>query len=131
VSRIVEVAAGLICREGKLLIARRRLDAHLGGLWEFPGGKREPGESFEACLQRELLEELGIEVVVGPPEKEVVHEYPDKTVRIVFLRCAWLRHEPQPLQCAEVRWVTTPELGNYEFPPADAELLAGLRNASL
>ncbi len=63
--QVVDVAAGLIFRDGKLLITQRRTDAHLGGLWEFPGGKREPNETFEECLVRELREELGIEVVVG------------------------------------------------------------------
>jgi len=62
---IIDVAAGLVFREGKVLITQRHAGAHLGGLWEFPGGKREPDEAFEACLQRELREELGIEVVVG------------------------------------------------------------------
>jgi mutator protein MutT len=60
----IDVAAGLVFREGKLLITKRHADAHLGGLWEFPGGKREPNETFEECLHRELLEELGIKVVI-------------------------------------------------------------------
>src|ERR1035438_758060 len=62
---VIDVAAALVFREGKLLITQRYADAHLGGLWEFPGGKREPNETFEACLARELREELGIEVTVG------------------------------------------------------------------
>src|SRR5688572_28642835 len=78
-SSIIQVSAGLIFRSGQLLITQRHADAHLGGLWEFPGGKREPGESFEQCLARELKEELGIEVVVGELFESVTHAYPEKT----------------------------------------------------
>src|SRR6266699_853251 len=76
----VDVAAGLIFRDGKLLITRRHADAHLGGLWEFPGGKRESDETFEECLARELREELGIEVVVGQLVESLTHKYPEKAV---------------------------------------------------
>src|SRR2546425_7387498 len=85
----VEVAAGLVFRDGKLLITQRHTDAHLGGLWEFPGGKREAGESFEECLVRELREELGIEVEVGNLIENINHEYPDKAVHLRFFRCQW------------------------------------------
>src|ERR1700744_6143582 len=72
-----EVSAALIFHGGKLLISRRPAQAHLGGLWEFPGGKREPGETFEACLVREIREELGVEVSVGKLFAEVRHDYPE------------------------------------------------------
>src|ERR1041385_284352 len=85
----VEVAAGLVFRNGKLLITQRHPEAHLGGLWEFPGGKREPDESFENCLARELREELGIEVEIGELVESVTHAYPEKTVRLKFFRCHW------------------------------------------
>src|SRR5215204_6906636 len=90
----IDVAAGLVFRDGKLLITRRHADVHLGGLWEFPGGKREPNESFEACLVRELREELGIEVTVGDLVESLTHEYPEKTVHLRFFRCAWRENEP-------------------------------------
>src|SRR3954468_16443849 len=73
---MIEVAAGLVFRSGKLLITQRYPEAHLGGLWEFPGGKREPQESFSECLQRELMEELGIEVEVLDLVETITHEYP-------------------------------------------------------
>src|SRR5947208_3418888 len=124
----IEVAAGLVFRQGKLLITQRHADVHLGGLWEFPGGKREPNESFEQCLPRELREELGIEVVVGELLESLTHEYPEKTVHLRFFRCEWKQNEPQPLGCLALRWVTAVELENYEFPAADSRLLEKLRN---
>ena len=125
---IIEVAAGLVFRAGQLLITRRPAEAHLGGLWEFPGGKREPGESFEQCLRRELLEELGIEVTVGELLEDLTHAYPQKTVRLNFFRCLLIRGEPQPLGCADFMWVSLEQLSEYTFPPADARLLSRLQN---
>ena len=126
----IDVAAGLVFREGKLLITQRYADAHLGGLWEFPGGKREPNESFQECLARELGEELGIEVVVRDLFETVTHEYPEKTVHLRFFRCEWKQNEPQPLGCVALRWVAAAELENYAFPSADAGLLDKLRAES-
>ncbi len=123
---IIDVAAGLVFREGKLLITQRLADAHLGGLWEFPGGKREAGESFEACLARELQEELGIEVEVRELVESITHTYPEKTVHLRFFRCAWQRHEAQALGCSAFKWVSQDELRRYSFPAADARLLLKL-----
>jgi 8-oxo-dGTP diphosphatase len=125
--RIIEVAAGLVFRDDKLLITRRFEDAHLGGLWEFPGGKREASETFEACLVRELAEELDIEVQVGPVVQAITHQYPEKTVYLRFFRCEWKAKEPRALGCMAFEWVTAEELDNYAFPEADARLLELLR----
>ena len=122
----MEVAAGLIFRDGKLLITQRYAGAHLGGLWEFPGGKRESCESFPACLKRELTEELGIEVAIGELVERISHQYPEKRVVLEFYRCQWLCNEPQALGCPAFRWVTRAELGAYAFPEADAEIVARL-----
>ena len=121
----VEVAAGLIFRDGKLLISRRRAQDHLGGLWEFPGGKRESGETFEECLRRELHEELGVNVEVGALLESITHDYPGKRVLLRFFRCrlAAGEPEPRPLDCAAVAWISRDELAGYEFPAADARLL--------
>jgi len=124
----VEVSAALILRGGKLLITQRHAGAHLGGLWEFPGGKREPGESFAACLVREIREELGVEISVGEMFEEIAHDYPEKSVYLKFFRCRLLSGEPQPLDCAAVKWVDRSELDRHEFPAADAQLLAKLKS---
>ena len=124
---VIDVAAALVLRDGRLLITQRHADAHLGGLWEFPGGKREPGETFQACLARELQEELGIEVSVGELVESLTHAYPDKTVHLEFYRCQWKRHEPQPLGCLAFKWVSAAELKDYAFPAADARLLEKLQ----
>jgi len=125
--RIIEVAAGLVFRDGKLLITQRPADGHLAGLWEFPGGKREVNESFEDCLRRELMEELAIEVDVGELVESLTHSYPEKTVHLRFFLCAWKRHEPQPLGCPAFKWITKEELGEYSFPAADSRLLEKLQ----
>jgi mutator protein MutT len=126
-NKVIDVAAALIFRDGKLLITRRRDDAHLGGLWEFPGGKRETDETFEQCLVRELREELGVKSSVGELFEEVTHTYPEKTVRLKFFICRLARGEPQPLGCAAVKWAGKSELDNHDFPAADARLLDKLR----
>ena len=124
---VIDVAAALVFRDGKLLITQRYADTHLGGLWEFPGGKREPNETFEACLTRELREELGIEVAVVKLVESLTHAYPEKTVHLKFYRCRWIEHEPQPLGCSAFKWVTAGDLKDYTFPAADARLLETLR----
>lgn len=120
---IIDVSAGLLFRGGKLLIAQRHADAHLGGLWEFPGGKREPGESFEQCLRRELREELGVGVRVGPVLENITHEYPGRTVRLRFFLCRLEHGEPDTIGCAALKWVGRSELNEQAFPAADARLL--------
>ena len=126
---VIDVAAALVFREAKLLITQRPAKAHLGGLWEFPGGKREPAETFERCLVRELREELGIEVAVGGLVESLTHEYVEKTVHLRFYCCYWKQHEPQPLGCPAFQWITAAELKDYDFPAADARLLGKLQSS--
>ena len=133
----IDVAAGLIFRKGKLLITQRPLGAHLEGLWEFPGGKREPRETFEQCLIRELQEELGIEVSVHELIGEITHSYSPRpqqsssetlTVHLKFFRCELQKNEPRALGCPDFKWVTAQELRLHSFPAADAELLTRLQH---
>lgn len=126
---LIEVAAGLVFRDGKLLITQRAAEAHLGGLWEFPGGKREPQETFEECLHRELREEVGIEVRIEELVEAITYHYPERSVDLRFFRCRWLRHEPKPILCEQLAWIVPAQLGDYQFPAADALLLDKLRNS--
>ena len=122
-SRPVEVAAGVVFRNGELLITQRYPDSHLGGLWEFPGGKREPGETFESALVRELREELGVKVSVGALIETVEHTYPEKTVRVQFHHCRIREGEPRALGCHAIKWIRRTELCDHRFPEADSHLL--------
>jgi mutator protein MutT len=124
--KFIEVSAALIFCAGKLLITQRHADAHLGGLWEFPGGKREPGETFETALVREIREELGVEISVGKLFEEIAHDYPEKSVHLKFFLCRLLAGEPRPLDCAAVKWIEKAGLRAHAFPAADARLLEKL-----
>ena len=124
----VQVAAALISRDGRYLICRRMPDVHLGGLWEFPGGKREPGESLQDCLTREIREELGVDVSTPVPYAVLPHAYPERAVELHFFRCTLAGGEPRALGCAEFRWVAPQDLDKFDFPPADRSLIQQLRN---
>jgi 8-oxo-dGTP diphosphatase len=123
----VQVAAGIITRDGRYLITRRKAGAHLGGLWEFPGGKREVGESLEDCLRREAREELGIEITDPALFRCLRHDYPEKSVELYFFKCG-IRGEAKAIECEDLRWVTAAELSSFEFPPADRPLVRSLQN---
>jgi mutator protein MutT len=127
-SFVIEVSAALIFRNSRLLITQRHAKSHLGGCWEFPGGKREAGETFEQCLVREIREELGVEIAVGELFEEISHAYPEKSVYLKFFRCQLLSGEPQPLDCAAVKWIHKNGLAMHEFPAADARLLEKLNS---
>jgi 8-oxo-dGTP diphosphatase len=126
-AKVIEVAAGLVFRDGRLLITQRRPGDHLGGLWEFPGGKRESEESFEACLERELLEELGLRVQTRECLESLIHAYPEKTVHLRFFRCVCPKGEPEAIGCHALAWVTRADLNRYAFPAADEKLLSMLQ----
>jgi mutator protein MutT len=122
----IGVTAAVIDRGGRLLVTRRLAGTHLAGTWEFPGGKCEPGEDREACLMRELEEELGVESVVGPLILSTRHLYEDRAIELHFYRCD-IHGEPAALLGQEMRWVARSDLDALEFPPADAELIGMLR----
>ena len=125
-SGVIDVAAGLVERDGLILITQRKLGSHLAGLWEFPGGKREAAETWQDCLVRELHEELAITVTVGELRYETVHHYPEKSVRLRFYAAVLISGEPRPVDCAAVAWVGPKDLPTYAFPEADRELVAVL-----
>jgi 8-oxo-dGTP diphosphatase len=125
-SKVIDVAAGIVLQDGRVLVARRRKGDHLGGLWEFPGGKMEPGETPHDALQRELAEELGVRVRVGPLWGILSHRYPERSVRLHFL-FAWIEEgEPRAAAAEELRWATPPELASLSFPGADRPLVTAL-----
>ncbi len=119
------VTAAVIEEKGAFLVTRRQAGVHLEGFWEFPGGKCQPGESYRASLEREMLEELGAAVRVGQEIFTVAHPYPDRIVELHFFTCS-LEGEPRPLLGQEMRWVRREDLASLEFPPADEELIRSL-----
>jgi len=123
---IVEVTAGVIERGGRYLLAQRSAGQHLGGLWEFPGGKRQPGERLEACLRRELDEELGVQAEVGEPLAVVPWAYPTRRVVLHFFACHIGDRPVHAREGQPLRWVAPDELRSLPMPPADAELVARL-----
>jgi mutator protein MutT len=123
---LIRVAIALVFRDDRLLVTRRRLDTHLGGFWEFPGGKLEPGESLEACAEREVLEETGVVCHARGRRRPISHEYPERHVEIHPVECDWLRGEPVAREVSEAVWVPRSRLGELEFPPANAGLLKEL-----
>jgi A/G-specific adenine glycosylase len=111
---------------GQVLIDQRLQEGLLGGLWEFPGGKQEPGETIETTIRRELREELAIEVAVGRELIVVDHAYSHKRLRFVVHLCDWCCGDPQPLASQQVRWVAPAALADYPFPAANARIIAAL-----
>jgi len=123
-----DVTAAVIRRaDGRLLIAQRPADGMLGGLWEFPGGKREPGESLRACLRREIREELGVEIAVGAQIGAVKHGYTHFRITLYAFACTLVEGEPQALGVADWAWVLPEELDRYPFPVTDQKIIAMLR----
>jgi 8-oxo-dGTP diphosphatase len=123
-ARIV-VTAAVVERDDAFLVTRRLEGTHLAGTWEVPGGKCEPGESYEACLVREIEEELAVGVRVGAEIFQVTHHYTERIVELHFFECT-LSADPQPVLGQEMRWVKREDLRTLEFPPADEELIRGL-----
>ncbi len=116
--------------QGQILIDRRRPDGLLGGLWEFPGGKLELGETVEECIPREIKEELGIEIEVGDRLVTIEHAYSHFRVTLMVHHCRHLSGVPQAIECDEVRWVTLDEIDQFPFPKANVQIIAALRQNS-
>jgi mutator protein MutT len=117
------VTAGIIRREGMILIAKRPEGRHLAGFWEFPGGKQEAGEGLETCLKRELYEELGMEIQSAIPLWTVQHEYATQKTTLHFFDCPKVLGTPSPMEGQEIRWVSPKDLQTYTFPPPDRAII--------
>ena len=123
---MVEVVAALIWDKDKFMICQRPANKARALLWEFVGGKIEPGETKEDALIRECQEELAITLSVGDVFMDVVHEYPDITVHLTLFNATIAEGEPQKLEHKDIQWITPSEIPNYEFCPADEEILMKL-----
>ncbi len=126
-SPIIVVLAAVIERDGRFLMTRRLKGTHLAGTWEFPGGKCDEGESHEACLSRELDEELAVRCDIGEEIFTVEHAYPERTVRLHFRR-ATLLGDPSPQLGQEMRWVARADLQSLDLPEADRGLVELLKS---
>ena len=124
---ITEVVAALIWDNDKFMICQRPAHKARGLLWEFVGGKVEPGETKEQALIRECHEELAVTLSVGDVFMDVIHEYPDLTVHLTLFNATIAEGEPQRLEHNDIKWITPSEISNYDFCPADKEILARIR----
>ena len=120
---MTEVVAALIWNKDKFMICQRPAHKARGLLWEFVGGKVEPGETKEQALIRECQEELAVTLSVGDVFMDVVHEYPDLTVHLTLFNATILEGIPQKLEHKDIKWIAPSEISNYEFCPADVEIL--------
>ena len=123
----IDVAIGIVLRDARILICRRRKGDVLAGFWEFPGGKLEPGESPQQCLVREIQEEL--DIVVDPIESfaPIEFDYPTHQVRLHPYLCQYIAGEARPLAAEQLEWVSAPQLSDYRFPPANDGLIRELQ----
>jgi A/G-specific adenine glycosylase len=123
-----DVTAGIIWDgNGHFLITKRPLDGMLGGLWEFPGGKRRPGEALQACLRREISEELAIEIAINDLFCSIEHTFTHFHMMLYVFHCEWLGGNPRCLGCTDLRWVSLGEVDGFAFPVADQKIIALLR----
>lgn len=125
---MTQVAAALIQQGETFMICRRPPTKARGLLWEFVGGKAEPGETLQQALVRECKEELAVTVAVGDVFLEVTHEYPDITIHLTLFHARIVSGTPQMLEHTDIRWITPAEIPEYEFCPADQEILLALQN---
>ena len=124
---MTEVVAALIWQGERFMICQRSAHKARGMLWEFVGGKVEAGETKEQALIRECREELAVTLSVGDVFMEVIHEYPDLTVHLTLFNATISEGVPQKLEHNDIKWITPSEIGNYDFCPAEEEILARIK----
>lgn len=129
---MIDVVAAIIKdSKGNILIAQRNLKKSQGGLWEFPGGKVEPNETKEKALIREIKEELDMDIKVDSLFDENKFSYPEKVINLIAFNCSMLNNNYKSLEHEKVEWVTINELDNYEFAPADINIVNKLKQENL
>lgn len=116
---MIEVVAGIIYKDNKFLIAQRNLKKSQGGFWEFPGGKVEPGETYEEALQREIKEEFDADIEVDEYVGENVHHYPEKDIKLIFYKAKLISKDIKLLEHEDYRWITKQDKDKFEFSGAD------------
>ena len=119
----IVVTAAVVERDGRLLVTRRLKGTHLEDHWEFPGGKCDPGETLQACLVRELWEELAVDAIIGDEILSTSHDYPERRVELHFFD-ATLLGEPDPQLGQDMQWIRREDLRSLKLPPADDELVS-------
>lgn len=124
----INVVAGLIIKNTKILIAKRPAGSHMEGFWEFPGGKIKEGELPEIALERELLEELGIKTRTGLLLSTTEFTYPEKIVELSFFMSRWLEYPMIPAFHSAIKWISIKELDHFNFPPPDSDFISFLKN---
>ena len=125
---VILCGAALVRRGKEFLIAQRKKDDTFGLFWEFPGGKKNPEETFEECVAREIKEEIGIDIEVGKKFMEIKKCYHDKTIWLHFYLCSYVSGQARPLDCENIAWASWEELKNYKFPPANDKLIEKMRS---
>ncbi len=129
--KTLEVTAAIIRQDGKFLICQRPANKNCGLLWEFPGGKIEPGETGEQCIIRECQEELGVTLRVERELTDITHEYPDRIVHLHFFLCDIVQGELERKEHNAFAWITSEEIPQYEFCPADKKMLQSLQQQEI
>lgn len=123
----INAVAAVIEKDGKFLITKRMEHSPMGHCWEFPGGKIERGETIEQCAVRECLEEIGVTIEPLRRLREEYYDYPHGYVHLWFVLCRLVEGEPRPIECREVRWIEPHQFPDFEFPPADVNVIEELQ----
>ncbi len=123
---VIPCGVALIRRGRQFLISQRKKDYTFGSKWEFPGGKKDPDETFEQCVAREVKEETGVDVEVHGKFMEIRRKYHERVIWLNFYLCTYLSGEPRPVDCEQVLWADIDELKRYDFPPANDEVIRKL-----